>query len=127
MRLIHRSTQGRLPTSTFDLVSEDGAVVGFCQVRHRPSCNADLPPGAGNHVYYEIAEPCRGRGHGKTLMSLALAEAKRIGLDRVRLIVTDDNPASRHVIESLGAVWLQDVTCRQGETYHLYEIDLRTP
>ena len=36
--------------------------------RHRPSCNADLPPEAANHIYYQIAEAHRGRGSGKALL-----------------------------------------------------------
>ena len=57
-------------------------------------------------------------------MGMALAEAKRIGLERVRLTVLDDNPVSRHIVESNGGVWLRDFVARTGETYHLFEIDL---
>jgi predicted acetyltransferase len=125
VQLIHRSTSGPLPTSRFDLVDDEGHVLGFCQVRHRPSHSKDLPPEAANHIYYEITEPYRGRGYGKVLMGLALAEAKRIGLDKVRLMVVDDNPVSRHIIEAHGAIWLRDFVCKQGERYHLYEVELR--
>ncbi len=124
MRLVQRSTSGPLPTSTYNFVGDTGTVLGFCQVRHRPSCNRDLPPEAANHVYYEIGEPYRGVGYGKELMRLALAEARRIGLHHVRLTVLDDNPTSRHIIESHGAVWLRDFVCAQGRRYHLFEIDL---
>jgi predicted acetyltransferase len=124
MRLVHRSTSGPLPTSTYNFVATDGTLLGFAQVRHRPSCNPDLPPEAGNHVYYQIAEPYRGRGYGKELMRLALAEAKRIGLDKVRLTVLDDNPISRRIIETSSGVWLADFTTQKGETYHLFEIRL---
>jgi predicted acetyltransferase len=66
-------------------LGDDGEVIGFAQIRHRPYHNADLPREAGNNIYYEIAAAYRGRGHGKTLLELALAEAKRIGLENVRL------------------------------------------
>jgi predicted acetyltransferase len=124
MKLIHRSTSGPLPTSSFDFVATDGTVLGFAQVRHRPSCNADLPPEAANHVYYEIAAPYRGAGYGKILMGLTLAEAKRIGLDRARLTVLEGDPASKHIIQGHGGVWVRDFIARTGETYHLFEIDL---
>jgi predicted acetyltransferase len=124
MKLVHLSTQGPLPTSSFDLVSDAGEAIGFTQIRHRPSCNKDLPPEAGNNIYYEIAEPYRGRGYGKVLMDLALAEARRIGLAKVRLTCVDTDPASRHIIESFGAVWLGDFICKQGVRYHLLEIAL---
>jgi predicted acetyltransferase len=122
VKLIHRYTSGRLPTSSFDLVDDDGRVLGFCQVRHRPSCNAALPSEAGNNIYYEIEEAHRGRGYGKALMGLALTEARRIGLEKVRLTCVDDKPASRLIIESHGGVLVRDFICKKGERYHLFEV-----
>jgi predicted acetyltransferase len=123
MHLVHRSTSGQLPTSSFGMLNENGEVLGFCQVRHRPSCHANLPPEAGNHVYYEIAAPFRGRGYGKILMGLALAEAKRIGLERVRISCLRDHAVSRRIILGTGAVWLRDFVCAQGRRYHLFEVN----
>jgi predicted acetyltransferase len=80
-------------------VDDAGQVIGFAQLRHRPSCKADLPPEAANSIYYEVAAPHRGQDHGKALLRLLLDEARRIGLERVRLTVTDDNPTSRHIIQ----------------------------
>jgi predicted acetyltransferase len=125
VHLIHRHTSGRLPTSTFDLVDDAGNVVGFCQIRHCPSHRAGLPPEAGNHVYYEIAEHHRGRGYGEVLMRLALAEAKRIGLEKVRVLVDDDNPASRHIVEAIGAVRLRGFRGQDGTACHLFEVPVR--
>jgi predicted acetyltransferase len=124
MRLVHRSTSGKLPTSTYDLVSDAGDVLGFCQLRHRPSCAADLPAGAENSIYYEVAKAYRGRGYGKQLMGLALAEARRIGLETVRISVDDDNPTSRHIVETHGAVWVATVERKDGGLCHLFEIIL---
>jgi predicted acetyltransferase len=124
MQLVHRNTSGPLPTSIFDLVGYNGTVLGFAQVRHKPSQNADLPHEAGSNLYYEIGAPYRRVGYGKELMRFALKEAKRIGLHEVRLTVLDDNPVSRHIIKSNGGVWVKDFVCRRGERYHLFRIDL---
>jgi predicted acetyltransferase len=124
MRLVHLHTSGPLPASSFDLVNDAGEVIGFTQIRHRPSCNADLPSEAANHIYYAIAEPYRGRGYGKVLMGLALDEARRIGLAKVRLTCLETNPVSRHIIESHGAVRLRDFICKRGDRYHLFEVAL---
>jgi predicted acetyltransferase len=124
MRLVHRGTSGPLPTSSFDLVDDAGKIVGFAQLRHLPSCNRDLPPEAGSHLFYTIAEPHRGQGHGKVLLRLLLDEARRIGLERVRLTVTDDNPTSRHIIEDAGGVLVGEFTARTGELYRLFEVSL---
>lgn len=126
MKLVHRITDGPLPTSEFDLVNDAGEVIGYTQVRHRASRNPFMPPDAGNHVYYEISEAYRGRGYGKQLMGLALAEAGRIGLEAVRLTVRDDNPTSRHIIESHGATWLKEFVAANGVRYHLFEWSVHT-
>lgn len=124
MRLIHRATTGRLPTSTFDLV-DDGAVLGFTQIRHRPSHASDLPAKAANHIYYEVAEPKQGRGYGKQLLALALAEAKRIGLEKVRLTCAINNLASKRIIESNGGDFVAIVRSDSGEKFLIYDINTR--
>jgi predicted acetyltransferase len=113
-----------LPTASFDFVDSAGEVIGFAQLRHRPSCNDDLPPEAGNHVYYEVFEQNRGQGHGKVLLRLILIDARRIGLQRVRLTVTDDNPTSRHIVQGAGGQLVGEFTARTGELYRLFEISL---
>jgi predicted acetyltransferase len=112
MKLLHRSTCGPLPTSSFDLVDDAGQVIGFAQLRHRSSCSNDLPSAAGNNVYYEIAEAYRGRGYGKALLLLILDEARHIGLDRVRLTVDDNKPAPRHIVEGAGGVLVGEFMSR---------------
>jgi predicted acetyltransferase len=58
------------------------------------------------------------------LLGLALAEAKRIGLEKVRLTVDDDNPTSRHIVESHGGIWLRDFVRTTGVCTRLFEITL---
>jgi predicted acetyltransferase len=122
MQLKRRYTDGPLPTSRFDLIGDSGEMLGFTQIRHRPSCADDLPPEAANNLYYQIDEPCRGRGYGKALMGLALVEAKRIGLDKVRIAVNEDNLISRHIVESHGAVWVAKFLRKEGGFCHLFEV-----
>jgi len=124
MKLVHRDTSGRLPTSSFDLVDDAGHVLGFAQLSHRPSGNADLPPEAGNNIYYEVSEAHRGRGHGKVLLRLVRIEVRRIGLPHVRLTVKDDNPTSRHIVEGAGGILVGEFMARTGELYRLFEIAL---
>ena len=125
MQFVHLKTQGRLPTSSYNLLADSGEVIGYAQLRHQPSQNADLPPEAGNHAFYTIAEPHRGQGHGKELLHLVLMEARRIGLERVRLTVMDDKPTSRHIVEGAGAILVGEFMSRTGERYRLFEIALR--
>jgi predicted acetyltransferase len=106
-------------------MDDAGEVIGYAQLRHRPSCSDDLPPEAANHVYYEIAAAHRGQGHGKTLLRLVLDEARRLGMQSVRLTVDDSNPTSRHVIEGAGGVLIGEfVLPATGEPRRLFEIRL---
>ena len=105
-------------------MDDAGEVIGFAQLRHRPSCSDDLPPEAGNNIYYGLAEAHRGRGHGKALLRLVLDEARRIGLDRVRLTVDDSNPTSRHIVEGAGGVLVAEFMRTTGERCRLFEIGL---
>jgi predicted acetyltransferase len=59
-------------------------------------------------------------------MALALREAHRIGLDRVRLTVEDENKISRHIIESSGGRLLAEFVSTVGQKYQLFEIALAT-
>jgi predicted acetyltransferase len=118
------SLRVRCPRPT-DLVNDAGETIGYAQLRHRPSHSDDLPPEAAKHVYYQISEAQRSRGHGKTLLRLVLDEARRIGLERVRLTVDDNNPASRHIVEGAGGVLVGEFMSRAtGEPCRLFEIDL---
>jgi predicted acetyltransferase len=126
MKLVHRIIEGPLPRSDYDLVNDDGEVLGFAQLRHRPSHSDDLPPGAGNHIYDEIAEAHRGRGYGKVLLRQVLDEARRIGLDCVRLTVDDANTISRRIVEGAGGVLVGEFISRAtNEPCRLFEIRLR--
>ncbi|MFZ1104611.1 MAG: GNAT family N-acetyltransferase [Hyphomicrobiaceae bacterium] len=124
MKLVHRITRGSLPTSEYDLVNNAGEAIGYAQLRHRPSCSDELPPAAANHVYYRIGEAHRGRGYGKALLRLVLDEARRIGLERVRLTVDDSNPTSRHIVEGAGGVLVAEFMRTTGERCRLFEIGL---
>lgn len=40
------------------------------------------------------------------------------------MLVEEDNPTSRHIIESHGAVWVQELVDKKGVRCHLYEVVL---
>lgn len=119
---IHRRDHSG-PTFAYDAMLDDVAI-GYGQIRTRASHNADLPPEAANNIYYMIAEPYRGKGHGKAFFGLLLDEARKLSLAAVRVTVLSDNPVSKHIIEAHGARHLDDFVTAKGETYHLYEIHL---
>ena len=79
----------------------DGTPVGFGKLRH------ELTDGlrkAGGHIGYGIAPQYRGKGYGKELLRLLMAEANIRGIDRVLITVHADNIASRKVALANGGV-----------------------
>ena len=58
----------------------------------------------GGNISYEIRPTERRKGYGKEILRLALLEAKRIGLERIRMVCDEDNIASKKIIEENGGV-----------------------
>jgi GNAT superfamily N-acetyltransferase len=77
------------------LAEEGGRAVGQAALRLRPGAGA--PEGELLNVYTVPGR--RGRGIGGALVALAVAEARRLGLSRLRLRPTED---SRRIYEREG-------------------------
>jgi predicted acetyltransferase len=78
---------------------EGDAFIGEASIRHQ--LNAHLLQ-EGGHIGYGIRPSCRGQGYGKRILALALAECRRLGLERVLVTCLDANIASAKIIEANG-------------------------
>lgn len=88
-----------IPASTFWLMA-DGVPVGQGNLRHRLT---DALREAGGHIGYAVAGGQRGKGYGKALLRLLLAEARRMGItEEILVTVYPDNIPSRRVAEANG-------------------------
>lgn len=122
-RLVAKGTSGPLPTSEYELHA-DGERVGSLQLRHRPSHSSHFPPAMASHVWYEVAEAHRKKGHGTELLKLGLAEARSLGLRTLWLTCLVDNVASRKIIEANGGVLIRQAATTDGKSILKYEIHL---
>jgi len=79
----------------------DGKPVGMGKLRHRltEKLQAD-----GGHAGYSIIPSHRSRGFGKLLLKELIAEAQRIGIDKLLLTVRNYNTASIKVALANGGV-----------------------
>lgn len=100
LKLLIKEIVGSIPTSVFEVVNDKGLVVGFVQIRHKPSSGFGIPTECASHIYYEIDSNERGKGYGKVILKLALSEAKKIGINPVIVTCDEDNLASLKVIKS---------------------------
>ena len=92
---------GYVQGSTFWLVDGE-EYVGTGGIRHR------LTPGLerfGGHIGYAIRPSRWNQGYGTIQLRFLLAEAARLGLDRVLLTCNETNVASARVMEKCGGVY----------------------
>ena len=94
--------EGWVPCTHRWLLTSAERVVAVSRLRHR----IDTPflMNDGGHIGYDVAPSHRGRGYGHLALRAALAEAARLGIARVLLYTSEDNTASRRVIERAGGV-----------------------
>ena len=93
---------GWVPCTHRWLVTSDNAVAGVTRLRHCLDTPFLLQD--GGRIGYDVAPAYRGRSYGHIALRVSLQEAARRGISRVLLYASEDNPASRAVIERAGGV-----------------------
>ena len=94
-----------VPSSTFWLM-EDGVPVGQGNIRHRLT---DALRERGGHIGYAIAKPYRGKGYGKELLRLLIAQARAMGITENLLVtVRLNNIPSRRTAEACGGILVKE-------------------
>lgn len=112
---------GYVPDSTFFCLDEDtGRVVGAVNIRHYLN---DRLLKCGGHIGDGVRPSERGRGVATKMISLALDECRRLGIDRVLMTCDKENVASARTIIKNGGV-LENEVDDEGETVQRYWIDL---
>lgn len=103
---VRRFTEGRdLPAKRvrgFEYwLLADERILGNCRIRPELIPEIELD---GGHISYDVRPSERGRGYGRELLHLALAECPLLGLTRVLLTTALDNERSIRVIRANGGV-----------------------
>lgn len=125
LHLTHKDTSGKLPTLTYELFDGE-AKVGMIQIRHASSHGIHVPEHMDSHIYYEIIPEYRSKGYGKKILTLGLVEAKKIGLEKIYITCMENNIASKNIIESHSAVFIDKAFISQeGEVMFKYSIALQ--
>jgi predicted acetyltransferase len=113
---------GWVPGAELWLEDDAGQIVACVRLRFwlTPALEAE-----GGHIGYDVRPSARGRGFGAAALRLALEEARRRGLSRVRLTVDGDNLASIKIIERNGGVLSGEaLSVRSGKRIRQYWIEL---
>lgn len=101
----------RVPFTDFWLVAGQ-EFIGRISIRHHLNANLELQ---GGHIGYAIRKNARGKGYGSLILTMALAEARKLRISRALLTCDDTNLASARIIEKAGGK-LQDTITVQGAT-----------
>lgn len=113
---------GWVPGTEFWLQGDAGEIVACVRLRFWLSPALELE---GGHIGYDVRPSSRGRGYGTAALRLALPEALRRGIERVRLTADADNLPSIKIIERNGGVLAGEATSeRTGKPIKQYWIEL---
>lgn len=89
-----------VPSNTYFLIKEDeDKIIGMINIRHK--LNESLK-NYGGHIGYGIRPTERQKGYNKINLYLALQKCQELGLNKVLITATDNNPGSYKTILSLG-------------------------
>lgn len=109
--------EGRQTTS-FWLIAKN-EVVGVTRIRHVANY-------LSGNIGYDISPDYRGRGYGNVMLTLALKEARLLGLNEVIVTCEPENIASKTIIEKHGGNYVGTVYNEEDdEYYYKYVIENR--
>ncbi len=94
-------------TTLFCIDQKSNEMIGACNIRHFLNENFMT---IGGHIGLGICPEYRGKGHGTTLLALALEECKHIGLSEILITCSSDNISSAKIIMKNGGILEKEIT-----------------
>ncbi|WP_449540269.1 GNAT family N-acetyltransferase [Ferdinandcohnia sp. Marseille-Q9671] len=110
-----------VPDSTFWLVNTNKKVIGAVNIRHQLT---ETLLHCGGHIGYGIRPSERKKGYATKLLSLALKEAKEMGLERVLVVCDEDNIGSKKTILNNGGIPDKDFIEEDGNVIKRFWIEM---
>lgn len=108
---------GRVP-ATFLIADHEGDLIGRASIRHELN---DYLMNFGGHIGYGVRPAFRNRGFAGQILAQSLKLINAMGVREVLITCTDENIASRKVIEAHGGI-LENIVDQEGRTTRRYWI-----
>lgn len=99
-----------VPQTTYWLIDGD-RFIGRVSIRHRLN---DFLFNEGGHIGYDIRPSERNKGYGKEILSLAIPLAKNLGINKILVTCSENNIASRKIIEHSGGILENIIEAKNG-------------
>lgn len=113
---------GFVPFTCLWLVTEQGRILGFIEIRHFLSERLAY---RGGHIGYGIRHSERKKGYARRMLRMALSYCRDIGLMDVMITCAKTNLASARTIRSSGGTLDSEDTDVNGETFQRYWFHLK--
>ncbi|WP_266160724.1 GNAT family N-acetyltransferase [Dyella silvatica] len=112
--------QDQVACITYWLI-DGGRVIGAIRIRPQPTSDKLHLDG---HIGYDIAPSQRRKGYATAMLSLALVEARKLGLERVVITCLAENIGSSRTIEKCGGRLIEVVMDnKRQQPINRYELD----
>ena len=112
--------ENRVPETTYLAFDDKGHLAGMVNIRHY--LNASLLRVSG-HIGYSVRKSERRKGYGAEMLRLALAEAGKLGIQKVLITCDKENIGSAKTIQKNGGV-LENEISDNGRIMQRYWITL---
>jgi len=117
-----KGIEGRVPSTTYLAVrTYDRRLVGITDLRHH--INHPILSLWGGHIGYSVRPSERGKGYAREMLRLQLKNGAALGLTKVMVTCSKQNPASERTILANGGQFERDVEV-DGEIIRRYWISL---
>ncbi len=115
-------SDGRVPCSTFWMLSDDVVICGISRLWHYLNPEMELE---GGHVLLEVPPSLRRRGYGSILLELTLERAVELKITKALLTCDWDNFGGIRVIKNNGGMLENTIlSTRTGKKVMRFWIDL---
>lgn len=113
--------EGRVPASTYWLVSESNQVIGAVNIRHKLT---EKLLNCGGHIGYGIRPSERRKGYATRLLALALEKTEELGIESVLVVCDEHNVASEKTILKNGGTPDSNFTEEDGNVIKRFWITI---
>lgn len=109
-----------VPAHTYFLVEDNKKILGAVNIRHTLNEYLFI---FGGHIGYGVRPSERKKGYANRMLSLALIEAGKLGIDKVLVTCDKDNIGSAKTIQKNGGI-LENEIKEEGKLVQRYWIKL---